>query len=62
MPSKPKDPMGIHVLSLAYEGSLASVLRLIADQIEHGSATAEEFTVRVGRDVFELVAKIHLNK
>jgi hypothetical protein len=53
-------PLAENVLSLTYRGALPEILRAIADQIDDSHATAEHFTARVTRDVFELQATIHL--
>lgn len=60
--TKPPEPAPESILSLTYRGALPEILRKIADEIEFGSATAEHFTSRVSRDVYELSATIHLMK
>lgn len=55
-------PADNNVLSLTFRGALPEILRMIADQIENGRATAESFASVVTRDQFELRATIHLNK
>lgn len=58
--SKPDTPAAApSALSLAYEGKLPQILRLIADEIDAGRALEETFTAQVTRGGdFQLSARI----